>query len=398
MKKTIILPLLWFATTKLWSQTDSIPTPATDSVQVLSKAQKIADSRQELISSFLLDDPAGAGLWMDSLTRLEDAQYAGLIWDERWLLYYWTESYGTLLAEVTTFNEDERALQSWKIQPPKDSLFDYIDIALNERKYDIFGSIRTAFLNEEEKAFTTLLLEYLLRMNHDEEEWASRLQSFEVHYPASRFKPFVHSIKPAIMKPSKHALGISGGFCLGNWSDQLERNLGIPYAMQFDLYYWTKRWNVLFDATFAGPYIRRDIVSNGDIWPKDDPTTFVSLGLNLGYDLINRPKIRVFPSVGAGLGILKPTEPDEDEEPLPLYYDNFYFTEFHLAAALTADVKLFTKDNRDWNTPKGSYHGIRLKLGWNGLNFGNRNEYLRGELFYLAVHYNLFGVLPKSNP
>jgi hypothetical protein len=104
----------------------------------------------------------------------------------------------------------------------------------------------------------------------------------------------------------------------------------------------------------------------------------------------------VFPSVGFGFGLLKPTEPDEDEAELPDYYSFFNFKEFHLAAAITTDIKLFNTANTDWDAPKGSYHGIRLKLGWNGLNFGAKNDYLRGELLYLAVHYNLFSILPKT--
>ncbi|MBL7809942.1 MAG: hypothetical protein JNN28_19120 [Saprospiraceae bacterium] len=390
MNKTITLLLFQLFTCTIFAQTDSIPASKSE-----SRANKIINSRKELLSSFLLEDPAGAGLWMDSLSRLEDHLYAGLIWDERWLLYYWTESYGTLLAEVSTFNEQQRAIQSWKIQPPKDSLFEWIDITLNERKYDLFGSIRNAFLNEEEKAFTTLLLEYLLRLNHEEEEWAARLEAFETRYPSSSYNSFIRSIKPFIQKPSKHALGISGGFQAGNWTDQLERNIGAPYAMQFDLYYWSRRWTYLFDVSFSGPFIRRDIPVKNVIWPEEDPTSFSTFGLQIGYDVINRPKIRVYPSIGGGFGVLKPTEPEEDEDPLPEYYDYFKFREFHIAAALTTDIKLFTQNNTDWNSPKGSYHGIRLKLGWNKLNFGKKNEYLRGELLYLSVHYNLFAIIPQ---
>lgn len=387
MKKTVVLLFFKAISTFLYSQSDSLAAPPP-----LSKADNIASCRKELLTSFLQDDPAGASLWIDSLSRLEDAQYAGLIWDERWLLYYWTESYGTLLAEVSAFSEEQRALQSWKVQPPKDSLFEWIDLTINERRFDLFNSIRSAFLNEEEKAFTTLLLEYLLRLNHDEEEWANRLQSFEDHYPSSKYRAFVKSIKPTILKPSSQGLGISGGFLAGNWTDQLERNLGIPYAMQLDLYFWDRRWNYLFDFAIGGPSLRRDIVANNAIWPKKDPTTFFTVGLNLGYDIINRSKIRIYPTIGGGFGMIKPTEPDEDEEPLPDFYDNFYFRQFHLSAALTADIKLFSSQN----APKGSYHGVKLKFGWNRLNFGAKNEYLRGDLLYLAVHYNLFAIIPKT--
>ena len=96
------------------------------------------------------------------------------------------------------------------------------------------------------------------------------------------------------------------------------------------------------------------------------------------------------------MGFLRPPTPGEDEDPLPDYYTSFNFSEFHLSAGVTVDVKLFQKNYRNWGLPKGSYHGIRLKLGWNGLNFGNKNEDLKGELFYFAVHYNLFSVMTEQ--
>ena len=390
MKRTFISLIFNILTVLLIAQTDSIPIPKPEST-----AEKISTSRRELLAAFLMNDPAGAGLWMDSLARLENELYAGLIWDERWMLYFWTESYGTLLEEVGQFDANQHRLQAWKIQPPKDSLFYWVDNHLHERRFDIFSSIRSAFLSEEEKAFTTLLIEYLLRLNADEEEWADRLQAFESRYPASRFLPFVRSIKPVILKPSNKAFGISGGLLIGNWNGNIERTLGTPYAFDFDLYYWTKRWNFIFDAAFGGPSLSRNLVVRNEVWPKDDPTSFFTLGLNVGYDIVNAPKLRIFPSIGGGLGVLRPPTPGEDEEPLPDYYDNFNFTEFHLSAAVTTDIKLFTKNYRDWNTPKGSYHGVRLKFGWNGLNFGKQNPDLMGEMFFFAVNYNFFAYLAK---
>lgn len=357
--------------------------------------EKISASRLELLAAFLADDPAGTGLWMDSLARLENEQFAGLVWDERWLLYFWTESYGTLLEEVSKFDQQQRNLQAWKNQPPSDSLFEWVDYALNEKRYALYNSIQNALLNEEEKAFTNILLEYLLRLNTNEEEWAQRLESFEKHYPSSRFLAFVRSIKPVILKPSKQAFSISCGLQMGNWNGIIERTLATPYAFDFDLCFWTKRWNFVFDGSLGGPSLTRDLWEDNDVWPKDDPTSFFTFGLNLGYDVLNSSKVRIFPTIGGGLGFLKPPTPDDDEDPLPDYYSKFEFTEFHLTAALIADVKLFTKNYRDWNTPKGSYHGIRLKCGWNGLNFGKQNEALSGELFYFAVNYNFFALLAK---
>lgn len=390
MNKTSITLIFMFLSVLAIAQTDSLPAPKPE-----TKPQKIETSRRELLASFLLDDPAGAGLWMDSLARLEDENYAGLIWDERWMLYFWTESYGTLLEEVSRFDDNQRSLQAWKVQPKRDSLFEWVDVTLNEKRFDIFTSIQGAFLNQEEKAFTTLLLEYLLRLNSNEDEWAERLQSFESHYPSSRFLSFVRSVKPTILKPSNKAFGLSGGLLIGNWKGEIERSLGTPYTFNLDFYYWTKRWNFLFDCSFGGPELSRDLFIGNEVWPKNDPTSFFTLGLNLGYDIVNAPKLRIFPSIGGGLGFLKPPTPGEDEDPLPEYYSNFNFSEFHLSAALTTDIKLFTKNYRNWNTPKGSYHGVRLKFGWNGLKFGKDNSDLQGEMIYFAVHYNFFAYLAK---
>jgi len=388
MKNIFIVLILNLIATVSFTQNDSIPPP-----NPVTTAEKIAASRAELLQSFLLDDPAGAGLWIDSLSRLENEVYAGLIWDERWMLYFWLESYGTLLEELSRFDENQRALQAWKIQPPKDSLFEWVDFTLHEKRYELFSSIRSAFLNEEEKAISTLLIEYLLRLNQDEEEWAERLQSFENHYPKSRFLAFVRSIKPVILKPTNQAIGLSGGLLVGSWLGNIERSLTTPYAFNLDAYYWTNRWNFIFDGSFGGPTLSRDLLLDGEIWPEADPTSFFTLSLNLGYDIVNTPKIRIFPSIGGGVGFLRPPTPGEDEDPLPDYYDHFNLHQFHLTAALTTDIKLFSRNYQDWSMPKGSYHGIRLKFGWNGLQFGRESSFLQGQMLYFAVNYNLYSIL-----
>lgn len=390
MKNLLVLSVFIFLSAYAFAQTDSLPQAAPG-----ARPEIIAAGRLELLNAFLMNDLVGTGLWMDSLATLGDETYNGLLWDERWMLYYWTESYGTLLEEVSHFDENQRYLESWKIHPKNDSLFEWIDLRLNEKRFEYFSSIQNAFLNEEEKALATLLLEYLLRLNANEEEWAERLQAFEDRYPASRFLIFVQSIKPVTLKPTKKAFGISAGLLTGAWQGAIERSLGTPYMFNLDAYYWADRWNLMFDASFGGPAITRNLLIEKDVWPKDDPTNFLILNLNLGYDLANRTKIRISPFIGGGLSILKPPTPGEEEDPLPDYYSNFEFTAFHLCAALQADLKLFKKNYKNWNTPKGSYHGIRLKFGWNGLTLGKQNKDLKGAMLYFAVNYNFFAIVPK---
>lgn len=386
MKHVCFFSILMVFAFGLAAQNDSLPAP-----KPLSLEQKINVTRLALRSSFLQADPAGVGLWLDSLNRLENDTYVGANWDERWLLYYWTENYGALLTEARHFGASERNTLAWKVPPPADSLFEIIDSTVFEGRFDIFQNIRHAFLTAEEKAFTTLLLEYLLRINKDEDEWAERIDAFEKQYASSPFNYFLSSVKPDILKPANKGVGMSFHFLSGTWSKELERSLNPLYAAQIDLYYWVDRWNLSASGIFGGPKVARDISDGFETWPKNDPTNYFSFGMELGYDVINNSKVRLFPAIGGAVVSLKPPTPDEDsEEEVPSYYDNFTFLEGHLTVSLTADAKLFGKNHKEWDVPKGSYHGIRLRVGYNWLNFKGQNKFLNGNLFYFAVGYNLF--------
>ena len=122
MKHVFFFSILMVFAFGLAAQNDSLPAPKPPSLE-----QKINVTRLALRSSFLQADPAGVGLWVDSLNRLENDTYVGANWDERWLLYYWTENYGALLTEARHFGASERNTLAWKVPPPADSLFEIID-------------------------------------------------------------------------------------------------------------------------------------------------------------------------------------------------------------------------------------------------------------------------------
>lgn len=389
MKNIFLFSFILLVLFDLGAQTDSTlfsnPIPLT---------QKITESRLALQASFQMEDPAGASLWLDSLNRLEDDSYIGANWDERWLLYYWLENYGALLAEASQFGADERAAQAWKTAPATDSLFEVVDVSLFEQRFELFQKIRHAFLNAEEKAFCTLLLEYLLRLNNDEEDWAARLDAFALQYPNSKYNYFLSSVKPAILKPANKGFGLSVQFLTGSWSAELERSLKPLFAAQMDFYYWVDRWNMSLSGIFGGPRLAREITDGFEFWPKNDPTNYFGFGLEIGYDVINNSNMRIIPAIGGGVATLKPPSVSEDSgEEIPEYYDNFNFFEGHLGVSLTADAKLFGKNHQNWDVPKGSYHGVRMRVGYNWLNFKSQNKMLGGNLFYLAVGYNLFAFL-----
>jgi len=401
----LLLTLLFLSQNALPAQDITFTTPA-DS----SKTARIAAARRHLDTAFLYDDLISAGLWMDSLTRMEDDQQVALVWDERWLLYFWSGALSNALDEAARYDADERIRQSWKNQPPNDSLFEHLDRTLLERQYQLFADIRQAFLNEEEKAFATLLLEYLLRINGaspSETElenlngprgiWAAKIDNFLAKYPKSRFGKYLRSIKPYIPKVRKDALGIYAAFQHGEWTDQLERSLRPLNGLEFGFYYWRKRMNYQLGLLVGGNKLARDVVQNGYVWPKKDVYSAVFFHGEVGYDLLDKTKLRVFPTIGGGFSRVRPPEPDDDDEPLPDYYYGFRFSSGHLMAVLNIDLKMLPRSGKHYNQTgvKGSYNGPRLRVGYQRLWLDRKNPALRGNLFFVSIGYNLHGRLTE---
>lgn len=396
MAKHILFSLV-LVTTTLQAQQDTLhKSPQT------SLAQRIASARQELLSSFLNDDPASASLWRDSLMRLEDSTHVALVWDERWLLYYWEEAYGNLFDEVVRLDATERQRLANKQPPPKDSLFERLDQSLYESRFQIYEKISRGFLTEEEKQFALIELDYLLRLNQAEiasGEWNKRLDAFLRLHPESRFKSYIQAnLYAPAEKMRANKVKTDRGFSLdflfssGRWRDELERTVRSPYGFDIGLSYWLRHWNFGVRCNFSWQKLNRSIIQNGYEWPKNDPTVLITPALEAGYDILNNRKVKVFPSLVAGISILKPPGVDEaEEEPLPEYYSDFFFVTGFLGAALTADVKLKVFSSSDEEYPDVSYVGARIRLGYNWLNWENDNPALRGDLFYFAIGVNLFG-------
>lgn len=373
--------LLWLLSVPGQAQTNTLPA-------------RIAGVRLELQRAFTGDDPAAAALWMDSLSRLENDAYVGLVWDERWLLYLWEEAYGNLFDEVMRFDAAERERQASKIAPRQDSLFETIDRGMYEQRFEGYNRLQRALLNEEEKAFVILQLDYLLRLNQEEKDWSARLEAFLKRYPNSRFADFIRAIKPVIRQPGQRGFGMALSLANGQWTNQLDRSLQPLIGLQGSFYLWRRGWHLGVEAIGGSPALRRTIRHNGFDWPKKDVADFFMMGLEAGRDVLHTERLRVAPVVGAYFSTLSPAVPEEGEN--PDYYSDFYFGDGHLMVGLITDVKLF---KRDWNLQgieKGTFHGIRLQLGYHWLRLDRKNAALEGNMFFFALGYHLFVQRPAK--
>lgn len=361
-----------------FGQTDSIPT----------RADSIYSCRQNLLQAFASDDRLNTQFWLDSLQRLEDAEHLALQWDERWLLYFWLDNYGPLFQEVARFSSILEAETWYKAPPPPDSLFKQMDLKLFENQAYLFDQIRQAWLSTEERAFATLLLNYLLRLSLEEpaaSEFDAQLNGFLKKFPNSKFRPFIIERMYNTRQPGPWAIGLDLLFLQGNWSGNLERTLRPLFGVDIGLSYWRKGWNLAARLAAGGQKLDRDVEQNRYLWTTGEQSTFFALELETGFDVINTSRLRMFPCLGGGFSSIHP--PQNEDDPNPDYYDNFRFNGWHLGAAIQADIK--------FNMGKGnvatSYHGVRVRLGHRWLNLSEGNPALEGNQFYIAVGYALFG-------
>lgn len=360
------------------SQTDSLP----------SQSTLIAEGRKALRQAFFDDLRPDVQFWMDSLRRLEDDQYLALYWDERWLLYLWLENYTPLFSEVSAFTAAQEELNLYKAPPPADSLFDQLDDRLYENQAYLFDQIRKGWLSSEERAFASLLTDFLLRLSISEDQtkaFDAQLDSFLVKFPRSRFRSFIRLKMYNSPQPDDWALGLDLLFLHGTWSGDLERNLNPLFGADLGFCYWKKGWSVYFRFAIGAQKLTRDIVQNGFVWQKDESSTFLSLDIEGGYDLLNRSKIRIMPTIGGGFSSIHP--PENEEDPNPDYYNNFKFNGGHLMAALQADIKFSPGKG---NVPT-TYHGVRVRLGYRWLNLSDGNPNMHGNMLFFAVGYSIFG-------
>ncbi len=369
------------------AQTDSLPRPKLPSLPI-----RITAARQELRSAFLANEPAAASLWMDSLNRLENTTYQGLVWDERWLLYYWEEAYGNMFDEVVRFGTDQ-AWQQYKIKPAADSLFELLDQTLYPQRFDLYNRIQQGFLNQEEKAFAVLQLDYLLRLNADEKDWVGRLDAFLQRFPESRFADYIRSIQPETPGVSDRGFGFSLSLVKDDWTGQLDRTLKTMYAGEFNFYIWRKGWQYEINSAPGEATLDRQFRHNGFDWLKGDVAYYRTTGLLLGRDVLDNHRLRVTPAAGVYFSSLSPAPPETGEN--PEYYSEFYFSDLHFATSLTADLKIFRSKARLMGIEQGSFHGLRLRAGYHWLRLGRKNAALDGNLFYFALGYHFFVQRPS---
>ncbi len=350
--------------------------------------KEIAACRHKIMEGFLAEDRAEVQFWIDSLQRLESDYSFGLYWDERWLLYLWLENYAPVFEEVVLHNKIAQ-LEQTRIPPPKDSLFQVIDQSLFEARFALFDRLNRAWLSAEDRAFGSLLISYLLRLDITEEEqtaFDARLDTFLSKYPQSRFRPFILERMYYTPRPDDWGMGFDLSLNYGEWSGPLGRTLNAPFGGELSFFVVKKRWIGGVRAGLGGMRLRRTIVYRGFEWYKDDPANFVFGELEAGYLFYQKGRAQIGPLLAGGLSSVRPSLGREEE--FPFYYEEaFRFNGWHLTAGLQADW-VFTKPP---DVVGSSFSGLRLRFGYRWLHLSKGSPDFRGDQFFFSVGWVIFG-------
>lgn len=355
-----------------------------------TKGQAISQMRMQLIEALLDDNLSATARLSDSLFQLDDEYYAALIWDERWLLYYYLRQYAPLFEEAANADDFWFSIHEYKSGPGPDRLFATLDSLMLERRLAAYEDIRAAFLGEEEQAFAIMLLDFMLRVDGNPEERAVKAQNFLKRYPQSRFKKQVERMTPVIYRPGNAAFGMLFGIGHKRWTGAADQTLNPFWGLDFGFFYWRSR--VSLSAQFAVGWSKthRALFQNGFEWPKGSPAVLVSPEIGVGFDIANTDKFRIYPVILGGFAYLGPQQPSEDAEPNPDFYVNFDFFRFHYGAALHADLKFKNYRRADEYPPPGSYHGLTVSFGFRRKSFGALNEALQGNMLTISLAYGFF--------
>jgi hypothetical protein len=353
----------------IWPILSAAQTPGWDSYD------QLLSLREELRKDIQANDINAAARHTDELLTLSDATHAALVWDERWLIYLYTERFERLLDEVYRHTAVVVAEEANKTQPPADQLFTMADKAVYDNYDRITEAINTEYARATERRdFLFILLNHALRSNRYEDQVAR--EQFLETYKDSKFADFVRNFTS--LPPAKQRYSIQGDIGVLNysWQDNLERALNPGWGISGAVGIWRRRWTTEAYIGFAASKISRNTPIDGVFWPKDSTAANLHGGLRIGFDALRSEKIRIWPAIEGGWSNLYDGGGDLDPY--------FNFNKPYWGATINADLRLL-KMASEHERYLPMYYGVRVRVGYHRLYFGNNDPALRGDAFFITV-------------
>lgn len=340
----------------------------------MKQSARISTARLALREAFEQEDFGQVNAWLGFLeNNLDSADFATTSLDERWLLFFWTNNFSQLFAEIVDF-ENIKSKFDDQIVPREDSLFERVDLYSFQNRHEIFRKIRENFLSEEEQAFAVLTLDWLLREDQTEPLRKIRNEksaAFLKKYPQSRFRDFVYRHLYDEVEVSPKIFGVDFFFNFGKADGAHGINFKPLFGGEMDVFFEYLRIRTGITARFGGQNVRRSFQHKTKFIEPDSTAAVIDLGWEFGYRLVRAERFSVYPSLGNGISILSVSESIE-------FGEKVVFTTFYSLPALNLDFKLGKKPALDSPT-------LRFRLGYKLQNFGKKNAELAGNQILVSI-------------
>ncbi|MDT0675803.1 hypothetical protein [Autumnicola musiva] len=340
-----------------------------------SKSQLISRGRKLLLDTFLEGNISKVRDVKDYLlNEVEDEDYAALYPGEEWTILYWTGEYYGLISAVTDFDENNYTEYQRKVLPPQDQLY----LKLLERSMDsiefLENKILSSDINEEEKDFLLLHLNYMVSgppLNEISQEEVNKMADLYLEkHPSGRFQEYVQNNIRYRFKASNWGFAfdffLGYQFLTGEISNMFGNGMALGHG--FDLEY---KDFTLFLRNFIGfSKTLEDIENSSGIWNKGAQARQFIPELSLGYAILDNEKLKVSPFAGIGGYALTPTEVDREEKPELDDLQIGFVTAYTLG--VNADIKLkwgtgllleTSSNNKTYWFLRGRYGYVMPRLG-----------------------------------
>lgn len=348
-------------------------------------ATTIIRLRAHLKTALLANDKKEGAILMDSLRALPHEPILPLLWDERWLLYHWSDQQKLLLEETQKFTWEHRMVEEYSQHPPADKLFNLVDSIMLAQSNTYPALLQDLGFNPEDQEFLMLHLQYLLR-NNSENEKTIRKEFLEL-YPNTRHKTFIKTFMELPPRPRSEWVAAELALIQNNWQPDLDRHLSVGWGAYFSLFVIKNRWSWGGHVGLSRQKNLRDIYSPNNVFDKGARSSLDYYGLSASYGLFDRPSMRVGPFVNLGLAHFQAIPPDEEE--LLGIYDDFDYFGVQAGAGISVELKFKKRTLTPKSILPPTYRGMRLRAGFNYMNLGRKNDQLDGNVFFITVGYQL---------
>jgi hypothetical protein len=346
----------------------------------------IAIARANLRKAVRAGDKTQGNTHLKALLSMTSCLHWSLGWDERWLTYHWADQQRALLNELRGYDDIARFIENYCVLPPSDSLFEQLDLTMYQEREQYSLRLADLQFNPEEQTFLNLHLEYLLRNNTEVEQ--ERRALFLKDYPNSKYAEFVRTFMNLPPKPKKQYFSFDVMAFSTNWTNNLDLTLRPGWGFQSALTVHRNRFNFTGKFSASWQNLSKPVYEDTFIWEKSAPSVYNNYGLEFGYNVLNRSKVRIAPALEAGVSkVYAPSDSSQYTDPQTI----FNYTSAYLGAGVTFDLKMFPKSTYSKGLKSAPYNGVRVRVGYHRMYLNRQQEDLKGNMLYLAFGFQFSG-------